>query len=178
VRAITDYLGNLPPGASFTIPGLPAPVTIEQVQAGALDFLCASPATSDACLIIDAVKQVADLPRPIVSMPEPFAQVAVVDGPPYSEPAPTEYQSLYFVRAENAQGRLSRPSNFVGGPSKAAAQPLDVTPPVIMPTVSPSPNGEGWNNGPVTVTWAASDPETNIIGARLRPPPRVRRRSP
>jgi hypothetical protein len=30
---------------------------------------------------------------------------------------------MYFVRAEDASGNLSPPSNTVGGPSKAAAGP-------------------------------------------------------
>jgi hypothetical protein len=38
----------------------------------------------------------------------------------------------------------------------------DTTPPVITPTVTPSANGNGWNNGSVTITWSFSDPESGI----------------
>jgi|SwirhirootsSR3_FD_contig_71_872528_length_3105_multi_2_in_0_out_0_1 hypothetical protein len=42
----------------------------------------------------------------------------------------------------------------------------DTTPPVIIPTVSPLPNGSDWNNTlPVTVTWSVTDPETNIASS-------------
>ena len=41
----------------------------------------------------------------------------------------------------------------------------DTTPPVITSTVTPSANGNGWNNGPVTVTWLVSDPESGIASS-------------
>jgi hypothetical protein len=43
----------------------------------------------------------------------------------------------------------------------------DTTPPVITPTVAPAPNGSGWNNSPVTVTWTETDslsPVTSTTG--------------
>jgi hypothetical protein len=39
---------------------------------------------------------------------------------------------------------------------------LDTTPPVIVPTVTPSPNVNGWNNSAVSVSWSATDPESGI----------------
>src|SRR5436309_3235466 len=36
---------------------------------------------------------------------------------------------------------------------------LDTTPPVIVPTVTPSPNVNGWNNSDVSVSWSVTDPE-------------------
>ena len=41
----------------------------------------------------------------------------------------------------------------------------DTTPPVITPTVTPNANSNGWNNGPVTVTWSVSDPESGIASS-------------
>jgi hypothetical protein len=41
----------------------------------------------------------------------------------------------------------------------------DTTPPVITATVTPSANGNGWNNGSVTVTWSVSDPESGIASS-------------
>jgi hypothetical protein len=38
----------------------------------------------------------------------------------------------------------------------------DTTSPVITPTIAPKANGNGWNNGSVTVTWSVSDPESGI----------------
>ena len=41
----------------------------------------------------------------------------------------------------------------------------DTTPPVITSTVTPNANSNGWNNGPVTVTWSVSDPESGIASS-------------
>ena len=164
VNGIDAYLGSLPQ-IEIPIPGLPQPVTLDAVQAGQLDFLCLSPATESACLIITAIKSAEALPRPVVSVPDSFKQVGIVINPFFSETAPTDYQSLYFVLAEDAEGNLSKASNFVGGPSKAAAVPLDLTPPIVTVTVSPEPNEAGWHHGPVQVIWSVSDPDTPVISA-------------
>ena len=164
VRSVLDFLGVDTSTLPINIPGLPNPITFEAIESGALDFLCAADATDALCLIIQTIKGSA-VQRPVVSVPTNFQQVAIVSSPTFSEVAPTDYQSLYFVRAENAQGELSTASNFVGAPSKAAAQPVDLTPPVIAPTVTPPPNADGWHNGPVTVSWFVDDPETNLLSA-------------
>jgi len=39
----------------------------------------------------------------------------------------------------------------------------DITPPVIVPMISPEPNANGWNNTDVTVTWSVTDEESQII---------------
>jgi hypothetical protein len=39
---------------------------------------------------------------------------------------------------------------------------LDTTPPVIVPTFTPSPNVNGWNNSAVSVSWSVTDPESGI----------------
>ena len=55
-----------------------------------------------------------------IGLSGPFVQIGIRENAWFVESAPTDLQSLYFVRAEDAQGDLSPPSNFVGGPSKAA----------------------------------------------------------
>jgi len=64
----------------------------------------------------------ATLGVPVVhSAPGPVTFVTRVSGTTFSEPAPSAIlQLLYFVRAEDANGNLSAPSNIVGGPSLAA----------------------------------------------------------
>ena len=41
----------------------------------------------------------------------------------------------------------------------------DTTPSVITSTVTPSASSNGWNNGPVTVSWSVSDPESGIASS-------------
>jgi len=59
--------------------------------------------------------------------PGPFAWIGATTDPFYVEPQPTSLQSMYFVRAQRADGTLSGPSNIVGGASSAA--------PVTFPAV-------------------------------------------
>jgi hypothetical protein len=39
---------------------------------------------------------------------------------------------------------------------------VDSTPPVLVPSIDPAPNAEGWNTTAVVVTWTVSDPESGI----------------
>jgi hypothetical protein len=43
--------------------------------------------------------------------------------------------------------------------------PSDTTPPVIVPTVTPGPNGAGWNKTDVAVSWSVTDPESGIASS-------------
>ena len=52
--------------------------------------------------------------------PGPVTFLNRVTTPGYTETSPSGLQALYFVRAEDASGNLSAPSNIVGGPSLAA----------------------------------------------------------
>jgi hypothetical protein len=54
------------------------------------------------------------------------AQVAANGSGPqtYTETLPTQLQSLYFVRSEDANGNLSQASNIVGAPSFNQPTPL------------------------------------------------------
>lgn len=54
------------------------------------------------------------------------------------------------------------PASFTAHVSAPPPPPLDTTPPVIVPTVDPAPNGAGWNNTDVTVSWSVTDPDSAI----------------
>ena len=41
----------------------------------------------------------------------------------------------------------------------------DVTPPLVIASLSALPNADGWNSGSVTVTWSVSDPESGIASS-------------
>lgn len=45
------------------------------------------------------------------------------------------------------------------------AHQFDPTPPVIVPTLSPAPNANGWNAGPVSVSWSVTDPDSGIASS-------------
>lgn len=75
------------------------------------------------------------------------------------------------VGAGSATITLSAPtSNTTGGTFNVAPAtftvnvivPADATPPVIVPTVTPAPNGAGWNNTDATVSWSVTDDESAI----------------
>jgi len=52
----------------------------------------------------------------------------------------------------------------IGGLPEVIAK-LDTTPPVIVATVAPSPNVNGWNNSDVSVSWSVADPESGIASS-------------
>jgi hypothetical protein len=58
------------------------------------------------------------------SFPYPYNLVAQTAGTSYTEKAPTTLPSLYYVRAIDANGNLSDPSNIVAAPSKSAPIPV------------------------------------------------------
>lgn len=74
------------------------------------------------------------------------------------------------VAAGSATISLSETRNTTGGTFNVApasftvnvTAPADATPPVIVPTVDPEPNGAGWNNTDVTVSWSTTDNESAI----------------
>jgi hypothetical protein len=78
-------------------------------------------------------------------------------------PNPTELgtwtqASVFISDAAGNTNVINQPISLTINPPGA-----DTTPPLIIPTVSPMPNGAGWNNStPVTVTWNVSDPESGI----------------
>ena len=104
-RSIDDILGSSTPSAT--------PATT--VPPDALEGVCAANPLYSGCDLAVAAAQ----PQLVSSLPNPAVLVGIRTFPSHAETAPTAMQSVYFVRAEDADGNLSEPSNFVGGPSKA-----------------------------------------------------------
>ena len=81
--------------------------------------------------------------------------------------------TVSFVLLSDAQGNTrfctgAAVAGCVGFSPYLTVNPpgADTTPPIIIPSVSPLPNGAGWNNGtPVTVNWTVADPESGIASS-------------
>jgi len=87
------------------------------VPPDALEGVCMATPLNPGCDLADIFA--AAQPQLVASLPNPAVLVGIRTFPSHVETAPTPMQSVYFVRAEDASGNLSGPSNFVGGPSKA-----------------------------------------------------------
>jgi hypothetical protein len=98
---------DLPVGGSIDI----APILLELLPQ--LEDDCAS--SPILCRILDIL----DALETRVGLPGPFVWVGATPEPVFIEETPSLLQSIYLVRAEDAEGQLSLPSNIVGGPSKA-----------------------------------------------------------
>jgi hypothetical protein len=170
VAPLTDLL---PPTLTVTLPGSDTPITLQDIRDGKLDHLCPGAlGETTMCEAVRAIKTTDDAvapagPGPVlpVAFPQPWVLVGVTDNPTYTEPAPTALESLYHIRAEDAAGNLSEPSNFVGAPSKAAPGGLQTPEPEITASISPGPNALGWNNTDVRVTWITKTPGAGLVSA-------------
>jgi hypothetical protein len=119
-RRLIDFL----PTGQFTLPGTDITTTVKAIQRGKVDYLCSGKVMSETgtCHFIGVVKGLkldALTTNTNIGWPTPPALVGIVSGTTYQETAPTPIQSLYYVRAEDASGNLSEPTNIVGGPSKS-----------------------------------------------------------
>lgn len=76
------------------------------------------------------------------------------------------------VSADGAGQRFSGTAVDVAGNSAMTSVTLsiDQTPPVVSASASPGANANGWNSGPVTVTFAASDALSGIVPGSLTAP--------
>jgi pimeloyl-ACP methyl ester carboxylesterase len=136
-RVYRSILIPLATTLSETTLEVPAPdgttqtVTMEEIQAGALDYLCGDTVgDTTLCAAIQELKTLAtdleangDGAQSV--FPLAYQLIDVTTETSFSETPPTEVQSIYFVRAEDAFGRLSNPSNMVAAPSKAVRIPGD-----------------------------------------------------
>ena len=158
----------LPDGQSIT-------VTMAQIQSGEFNFLCtpsASAKLAGLCNLMYDLESSASTNNP-ASFPMPYALVGQTNTPSYSETAPSTTPSLYYVRAVDANGNLSDPSNIVAGPSVSAP----ITP------LACDINGDGYvdSNDIALITesfgtpvFGASDPrdangdgQINVLDARM-----------
>ncbi|MPZ19323.1 MAG: hypothetical protein GEV06_15620 [Luteitalea sp.] len=133
-RAAVLPVDQLLQRTTLTIPtpdGKEIKTTLPGILAGELDSYCArkDQKPTSLCVAIDAAKRYGlqmgaaatnaetdPLPN---AYPLPYELAAITTDTEFSEMAPSWLQSLYVVRAEDAAGVLSEPSNFVGAPSKA-----------------------------------------------------------
>jgi hypothetical protein len=76
------------------------------------------------------------------------------------------------VSADGAGQVVSRTAVDVAGNSATTSVTLsiDQTPPVVSASASPGANVNGWNNGPVTVTFAAADALSGVAPGSLTAP--------
>jgi hypothetical protein len=77
------------------------------------------------------------------------------------------------VTTEGANQRVSGTATDRAGNSSMvnATVNIDQTPPSLSPVLMPAPNSNGWNNTPVTVSFAATDSLSGV--ATVTPPVRV-----
>jgi hypothetical protein len=86
--------------------------------------------TNPLCAAIYVVEEAA-LPGSTIGFPTTVQEVGVTTNTMYQETAPTSLQSIYFVKAEDAMGNRSDPSNVVGAPAPMAP-PAGGTPSVAV----------------------------------------------
>jgi RHS repeat-associated protein len=74
--------------------------------------------------------------------------------------------------AEGAGQVVSGTATDNAGNQAAASVTLNIdkTPPLVAATQSPSANANGWNNGPVTVTFTATDPMSGVSPSSITTP--------
>jgi len=117
----TPLLQLLPPGGIvLTFDGIiKISIPTDFLPGGVIYGLCPGlGSTNPICEIVDVINE-ASQPGNTIGFPAPLVEVAVTSSTSFSEPAPSPLQSIYFVRAEDANGNRSGPSNSVGAPSEA-----------------------------------------------------------
>jgi hypothetical protein len=60
---------------------------------------------------------------------------------------------------QTASGTCRDNAGNVSAAATVSGINIDKTPPIVVPSISPAPNGAGWNNtAPVTVSWSVTEP--------------------
>lgn len=117
----TQLLQIIPPGGlTITVAGfIKLSLPTDFLPGGVVYNLCpTSGSTNPVCEIVYVINE-ANQPGSTIGFPTPLIEVAVTASTSFSEAAPSPLQSIYFVRAEDANGNRSGPSNSVGAPSEA-----------------------------------------------------------
>jgi len=173
--------------ADLAAKGLPTTLTVTTTRdttpptLTSLSFTPATLTTSGGTVLVNPVvsDDISGVSRIEVTFVSPSGDQAVNGGvnisPPSLSPSssasqiqlnfpnPTEQgtwtlATVFLADAAGNTSQLNQTISLTVNPPGA-----DTTPPLVIPTVSPLPNGAGWNNTiPVTVTWNVSDPESGI----------------
>lgn len=99
-------------GQVYTLP--------QDALSGQLAFTCTTGGLLERlCTFVTFIQDGAK-PGSTIGFPTVLVEVSRTTGTSYQETPPTPLQSIYFVRAEDALGNLSGPSNSVGAPSIGA----------------------------------------------------------
>jgi hypothetical protein len=122
-----------PQGVTIKFEGIPILIP-QAILSGKLDKICPPGAGNDLCTYVYLV-EAANQPGNQVGAPSSLDYLGSTSGTTFQETPPSPLQSLYFVRAQDAAGNLSDPSNVVGAPSFATVPP---SPTVASVTESPS----------------------------------------
>ena len=118
-QTATPLLDIFPPGG-ITVTLGPLPIKIPQdVLNGDLNTICPPGAESSApppCTYIYLVEEAAQ-PGNQIGFPVSLDYLGATSGTSFQDIPAYSLQSLYYVRAEDAAGNLSDPSNVIGGPA-------------------------------------------------------------
>ncbi len=125
-KTLGDIIPGPPPGGT----GSTTQLTFEVPGLGTVTLPQDLPKLAVACEKLDVsvcnllpILQNPPVTGTLVGFPSAPLRIAVTTTNAYTEPAPTALQSMYWIRAEDAAGNLSEPSNVAGAPALAAVAP-------------------------------------------------------
>lgn len=146
--------------------------TLADIKAGKYDGLCSpdAPLEDALCAGLAQVKALdlqADDPLIPAAFPLPPRIVAVTQSTVFTQPAPSVLQSLYFIRAQDASGNLSMPSNLVGGPSKGVDS--DSAPVALCAAVTVQAPADGCSVPAASIDDGSFDPNNQAVTIAQEP---------
>ncbi len=104
-------------GQTYTLP--------QDALSGSLSFACSTGGLLQRVCTLVTMIQNGEKPGSTIGFPTALAMVGRTTTNSYAETLPTSLQSIYFVRAEDAAGNLSGPSNSVGAPAWSSVPPTN-----------------------------------------------------